>query len=199
MQSILKRRPSSPMVVAFLALFLAVSGTATAAKLITGKNIARSTITGKHVKDRSLSARDFRGAIASRPGPAGPEGQRGLNGAKGERGPQGDPGPQGERGLPGEDGNDGAPGKDGAPGFNGVERRHSAFIMRPHTSENTGVTCPTTHPKVVGGGYQTTGTGANAAHVYASFPTDDGWRVEAYNEGANHTLTVTAYAVCVAG
>src|SRR3954453_9730724 len=69
LQSILKRRPSSTMAVAFLALFLAVTGTATAAKLITGKQIARNAITGKHVRDHSLSARDFSGSVA---GPAGP-------------------------------------------------------------------------------------------------------------------------------
>ena len=69
------------MAVAFLALFLAVSGTATAAKLITGKNIARSTITGKHVKDYSLSARDFRGSLAGPVGrgPRVPQGQRGAD------------------------------------------------------------------------------------------------------------------------
>ena len=59
------------MAVAFIALFLALTGTATAAKLITGKNIARSTITGKHVKDRSLSAADFSGALAGAAGPRG--------------------------------------------------------------------------------------------------------------------------------
>src|SRR5689334_19722741 len=94
LQSILKRRPSSPMVVAFFALFLAVSGTATAAKLITGNQIARNAITGKHVKNHSLTAADFRGAVGGAAGPAGPEGPRGLTGAKGERGPQGDRGQQ---------------------------------------------------------------------------------------------------------
>src|SRR5215210_9208584 len=78
LQSILKRRPSSTMAVAFLALFLAVSGTATAAKLITGKDIARSTITGKHVRDHSLSAADFNGSVAGASGPQGPEGERGA-------------------------------------------------------------------------------------------------------------------------
>jgi hypothetical protein len=121
LQSILKRRPSNPMVIAFIALFLAVSGTATAAKLITGRDIARNTITGKHVKDYSLSARDICGSVkgtAGPAGPAGPEGQRGATGAKGERGPQGD---RGEKGEAGKDGKDGAPGRDGKDGLNGKD------------------------------------------------------------------------------
>jgi Collagen triple helix repeat (20 copies) len=119
LKSIHKRRPSTAMAVAFVALFLAVSGTATAAHLITGRQIARNAITGKHVRDHSLSARDFSGSVAGPAGPAGLNGPRGFTGAKGERGPQGDRGVQGERGLPGEAANQGLPGKDGKDGKDG--------------------------------------------------------------------------------
>jgi Collagen triple helix repeat (20 copies) len=121
LQSILKRRPSTAMAVAFIALFLAVSGTATAAHLITGRQIARNAITGKHVRDHSLSARDFSGSLVGPAGATGQEGPRGFTGAKGERGPQGDRGPQGERGLPGKDGLNGKDGKDGEPGLDGKD------------------------------------------------------------------------------
>lgn len=78
------------MAVAFLALFVAIAGTATAAKLITGSDIRNSSITTRDVKNRTLLRRDFRpgqlpagprGAVgpAGRPGPAGPAGIAGLS------------------------------------------------------------------------------------------------------------------------
>ena len=90
MQSLLKRRPSNTMAIAFLALFLAVSGTATAAKLIRGKQIARNAISGKHVKNRSLSPADFNGSVAGAPGAQGPQGAKGAKGATGAKGEPGD-------------------------------------------------------------------------------------------------------------
>jgi hypothetical protein len=128
-------RVAPSTVIASIALFAAVGGgTATAAKLITGKDIARSAVTGKHVKDRSLTAADFRDSLTGPQGPAGPTGATGPRGpvgatgdrgAVGEEGPRGTEGPtgkqgeRGERGLPGEPGEDGEDGKDGRNGIDG--------------------------------------------------------------------------------
>jgi trimeric autotransporter adhesin len=58
--------PSRATAVALLALFAALAGTATAAKLIDGKTIRRGTVTGRQVQDRSLGTNELsRGAIAS--------------------------------------------------------------------------------------------------------------------------------------
>jgi hypothetical protein len=84
--------------VAMLALFVAMGGTAIAAgnALITGKQIKNSSITGADVKNKSLTAKDFkcsmRGARGAA-GPAGPAGPAGQNGAQGAQGIQGPPGP----------------------------------------------------------------------------------------------------------
>ncbi len=71
-----------------LGLVIAVAGTATAAKLITGKQI----------KDGSISAKDLskvlRAQIA-KPGSPGPAGTQGTQGAKGDPGAPGAVGPQG--------------------------------------------------------------------------------------------------------
>ena len=48
------KRPSAAGIVAVLALVLAMGGTATAAKLITGKDVANKSLTGKDVKGKSL-------------------------------------------------------------------------------------------------------------------------------------------------
>ena len=74
--------------VAFLALFVAIAGSATAAVLIDGGDIKNNSITSRDIKNRSLLRRDFRGgqlpAGARGPaGPAGPAGARGPAGASG--------------------------------------------------------------------------------------------------------------------
>ena len=96
MRSILKQRPSAAMVVALLALFVALGGSATAAFVVTGQAIKNGTVTGEDLKNRTLGKkklskrvlRALRGApgLSGAPGPAGPQGAQG---------PKGDPGPPG--------------------------------------------------------------------------------------------------------
>jgi hypothetical protein len=85
-------RQSPSMIVAMLALFVAMGGTAIAASsaLITGKQIKNSSITGADVKNKSLTPRDFRGSVR---GPRGPVGGRGPAGPVGPVGPAGAPNP----------------------------------------------------------------------------------------------------------
>jgi hypothetical protein len=90
--------PSPAMVIAVIALFVALTGTAvaTTSALITGKQIKNSSITGADVKNRSLTPRDFRGSVRGPRGfrgPAGPQGAQGIQGPKGDKGDTGDIGP----------------------------------------------------------------------------------------------------------
>jgi hypothetical protein len=75
-------RPSPSMVVAFVALFIAGAGTATAARLITGKQIKNNSITSRDVRNGSLLRRDFK----SRQLPRGPQGLPGASGRAGRDG-----------------------------------------------------------------------------------------------------------------
>ena len=75
-------RPSPAMMVAFVALFVAGAGSATAAKLITGKQIKNSSITSKDVRNGSLLRKDFRSAQL----PRGPQGLPGIAGRAGRDG-----------------------------------------------------------------------------------------------------------------
>jgi hypothetical protein len=89
------------MIVALTALVVAMGGSATAAVLITSKQIKnnsirgidvkRGSLTGSDVKNRSLTPADFRGSVQ---GPAGAKGDKGDPGAAGA------PGAPGERGEP---------------------------------------------------------------------------------------------------
>lgn len=85
------RRPSAALVVASLALFVALSGSAVAAKgLISGKQIAKETITSKNIKNRTLKKKDLNAkTIASLRGATGPQGPAGKQGPAGPQGPAG--------------------------------------------------------------------------------------------------------------
>jgi hypothetical protein len=86
------------MVVALLALFISLTGTAlaTTSALITGRQVADSSLTGRDVKNKSLTPADFRGAVR---GPAGPPGAQGAQGPQGTQGAQGAKGDKGDPGL----------------------------------------------------------------------------------------------------
>ena len=68
----------------------APSPLAGATQLVTGRQIANSSITGKDVKNKSLTKGDFRGSV---------RGPRGPRGAQGPAGPQGSQGPAGTSGF----------------------------------------------------------------------------------------------------
>jgi hypothetical protein len=100
------------MVVAMIALFVALTGTAvaTTSALITGAQIKNNSISGVDIKNKSLTRTDFRGSVrgpagragaTGATGPAGPIGATGTAGPAGPQGAQGPQGPQGAQGLRG--------------------------------------------------------------------------------------------------
>ncbi|HEX5909417.1 MAG TPA: hypothetical protein VFY44_02915 [Thermoleophilaceae bacterium] len=99
------RRPRASTLIASLALFVALGGSATAATLITGAQIKNGSITGKDVKASSVTGADVKnGALGSadfsRSTKASSKGERGTQGAAGQAGApggQGVPGPNGVR------------------------------------------------------------------------------------------------------
>ena len=82
--------------VAYLALFAALGGTAYAAVTVTGKNIKDGTVTGRDVRNSSLGKNKLTATAVSsltgQRGPAGPQGPKGDTGEQGPQGPKGDPG-----------------------------------------------------------------------------------------------------------
>ena len=92
-----KARPAT--IIAMLALFIAVGGTATAASgLINGKNIKKGTVTAKQIKNKTLTggklAPSTLSALKGAQGPRGEKGDKGATGAKGNTGAPGAPGPE---------------------------------------------------------------------------------------------------------
>lgn len=125
-------RLTSAHAIAAVALFVSLGSSATAAIVITGKDVKDGSLTTKDVKDSSLLAKDFkpgelpRTNVVGSPGgagpagPAGPQGERGPAGETGPAGPQGDPGRDGAAGLAGAKGDLGPQGEKGAPGATGA-------------------------------------------------------------------------------
>jgi hypothetical protein len=93
-------RQSPALIVAMLALFVALTGTAvaTTSALIGSAQIRNNSITGLDVKNRSLRPIDFRGSVR------GPRGLRGLTGATGAPGAPGAAGAKGDKGDKGDAG-----------------------------------------------------------------------------------------------
>lgn len=87
------------LLVAVLALVIAVSSSATAALVITGKQIKNNSVTTKDIKDGNLKTADLSAAakaeLKGNAGPAGPAGEKGATGATGPAGPTGATGPSG--------------------------------------------------------------------------------------------------------
>jgi hypothetical protein len=78
----MNKLPSPGTLIAPVALFIALSGSATAALLITGRNVKNGSLTGADVRNGSLSVKDVKASE-----------RRKLKGPKGDSGPKGDTGP----------------------------------------------------------------------------------------------------------
>jgi hypothetical protein len=199
MRKHIKRPPSASLIVAILALFVSLGGTGYAAITITGKNIKDGSITNADlgtssvrsstVKDGSLLSSDFK--LDQLPaGARGPAGPAGPGGAAGQTGPQGS---TGDSGAPGTPGNPGAP---GAPGLSGYERIVGPQTLNPiRTVRHDWVGCPD-GKEVIGGGVDTR---YPRQFVVRSEPYQGGWSAGVYNDDeVNGVFTVVVTCAKVA-
>ena len=91
------KRPRLATILAGLALFIALGGTAAAAGgLINGKKIKKGTVTAKQLKNKTLTTAKFAPSTVS-----ALKGAKGAQGPRGEKGDKGATGAKGDTGLPG--------------------------------------------------------------------------------------------------
>lgn len=115
------RKPSPALVVALVALFVAMSGSAVAATtfLVHTDNIADGAVTGHKIANGAVGinklARKVQVALARAGEPRGT-----VSGAQGPSGSQGAPGQNGQAGQNGQNGHDGQNGNDGRDGRDGL-------------------------------------------------------------------------------
>ncbi len=148
------RRLPSPvtLVVAGLALVLASTGGATAAALVTGKQIKNGSVTGRDLKNGSVTTKDVKnGTLVLKDfkpserkrlvGPAGPQGPQGIPGVQGA---QGFAGATGAAGANGANGTNGADGTDGASGIVSASYANGSVAVPGPSLAFTGPTIPVT-------------------------------------------------------
>ena len=87
------RRLQPGTLIALLALFVSLGGTAAAVSLITGRNVKDGSLTGRDIRDGSIAGNDLESALT--------RGSRGPAGSVGPAGPVGEPGLRGPQGVAG--------------------------------------------------------------------------------------------------
>ena len=149
---------TASIVVAGVALFIALGGSAVAATgLIHSKDIARGAVTSKTIKNGTIRSWDLnrktrrslkgaRGATGATgaAGSTGSTGATGVNGSTGSAGAPGTPGNDGSDGIDGIDGTHGSDGIDGTDGTNGTDG-----IIAPLSATNGVVVLPAVGEPVV--------------------------------------------------
>jgi hypothetical protein len=110
-------RPSPALAVSVVALVMATTGSAFAARsLITGRDVKDNSLTGHDIKNGTVALADLTDGVrelianAGTPGAAGKDGATGAQGAKGDTGAQGAKGETGAQGAKGDTGDTGAQG-----------------------------------------------------------------------------------------
>lgn len=170
---------SPSMVVALIAVSIALTGSATAAKRwITGADIKNESITGADIKNGSITMADLAPATRRALSKVGPRGSRG---SVGPSGPQGPAGPQGTQGPSGS-----------------IDLSKLSIVEGETVRIPVGATagadaeCPEGQ-RATGGGYE--GYGEVVSSLIPRSATR--WRVVVHNDHSLPT-TITPYVVCLA-
>jgi hypothetical protein len=180
----LVQRPSHATVVAYLALFVALGGSAYAVGKLDGDSIAKRSIPGNRLEKGSVGTKEVKDLLAKdfKKGqlPAGPRGLQGIQGIQGVQGPSG--------------------------ATNVVVR-----LSSPQAFPGTGAVAPVatcaTGERATGGGLisssTTNGDATVGSHptaagggVAAEGDTPVGWRSVYQASAGNASRVITTYAIC---
>jgi len=121
-------RTALVVLVAAIALMATAGAGATAALMITGKQIKDSSVTSQDIKNNSLKVKDLSARAQAKL-----KGRTGATGAAGARGPAG---PAGTSGLPG------LPGLPGIPGLSGFEVVPVSTVLTGLSTGSATGACP---------------------------------------------------------
>ena len=185
--------PSAALVIACLALGIALGGTGSAAVLnvpdgsVTTAKIKNGAVTTAKLKNDAVTV-DKLAANAVTSGQV-KNGTLLKDDFKSGQLPAGPPGPAGPRGVPG---------PKGAPGVSGLERVDAATSSSSANSKSVVATCPS-GKRVIGGGAQATGSGANKVSINQNFPDSSGnkWNAQAVEVvSTGQPWLLQSYALC---
>jgi hypothetical protein len=193
-------KPSPALVLALLALFVALGGTAVAATPVVKRALFADNAAKLQGRSAAAIVKLAASRAATRPGPKGDTGPAGPKGDVGAAGPKGDAGaagPKGDAGPAGPAGADGPQGPAGPPGPTPAMRIQvvgQAFSFAPDGADDLVVTCPA-DLKAISGGFVSTGVVA----AFDTRPSADGqsWRIFLVNLSSTNPASGTASAVCI--
>lgn len=191
------RRPSMTTVIACLALFFALGGTAIAAQhyLITSTSQIKPSVLAKLKGDAGADGTQGPQGPA---GPAGPTGSQGSTGTTGFQGPMGPAGPQGEVGERGPEGSAGSGDPSSLTLVEGPENKVPAYgEVGPGGEkgvEGSVATCPSGDHVVSGGSDVFAGIVAGALSVPSE--DHDSWIALVANDSTYTGGVVQAIAYC---
>ena len=181
-------------VMATVAVFIALGGVsyAVATGSIDTREIKNNTIRGIDVRNGAVQAADLA------PGALPPRGATGAAGATGPAGTNGATGATGSTGSSGATGATGATGDQGPPGFSDTTVISAAHTTPISSFQTDTLSCPQSHPEVVGGGYEINDAHTSVAFVVHDQPLADGsgWSVRMRNNGGALALPFSIWAVC---
>jgi hypothetical protein len=183
------RAPSPTLVIAVLALLVSTAGSAFGGSSIrhypyfNSIDIIDNTITGRDIKNKSLTMADFRGrGPQGAPGARGPAGPAGANGQNGAQGPTGPAGTNGTNGTNGRD------------GFARLDRNVLQTSAAALAQTGLRVDCDT-GLFVVGGGVVSDGL-YNQTSVNSSFPSSSASWTGFVDNYTNTSITFRVYVIC---
>lgn len=192
---------------------VAAAAGGSSSQLITGKDIAKHTISSQHLVDHTIQAHDLSAgllqSLRGKQGPTGLQGPAGLQGQKGDTGaigPQGPKGDTGAQGTKGDTGATGATGPQGMPGLSGYEQVHVASSYDGTDWKTATAMCSAGKKVLSGGVIINSPPGQHQLGVYIddSFPVakdgsvgDAGWTAGASESTETGAIWgIEVYAIC---
>jgi Collagen triple helix repeat (20 copies) len=204
----MRKRDNKARLLALVALFMALTGTATAGVAVIGSGqIANYSIRLVDLHPSAVKAlkgkRGPRGAVGAQgaAGAPGANGAPGVNGAPGAQGATGAPGPQGVPGPPGPQGQSGANGLQGPAG--GFDPAKVSYVTGPEVTVPAGeeggaeALCPAGATAVGGGFLWIYATEGLVGETSGPLEDGSGWSAAILNDAPDDAV-VSAYAVCAA-
>ena len=201
----MRKRDNKARLLALVALFMALTGTATAGVAVIGSGqITNYSIRLVDLHPSVVKAlkgkRGPRGATGA-PGAAGAAGAPGANGASGAQGATGAPGPQGVPGPPGPQGQAGSNGLQGPAG--GFDPAKVSYVTGPEVTVPAGeeggaeASCPDGTTAIGGGFLWLYATEGLVGETSGPLEDGSGWAAAIVNDAPEDAI-VSAYAVCAA-
>jgi hypothetical protein len=166
------------IIIAGVVAALVAASSATAALIVTSKNIKNGTIQMVDISAGAKRALKGQRGLIGPTGPTGPAGAVGPAGPAGARGPAGSIGPSGPQGPAG-------------PGLADLHYVQAVGTAPPSSPGTATAECPPGEVVLSGGGSVDTGI------IYATRAVPpDAWLVGAYNDSPVMTATIEALALC---